>query len=251
MINTPAELERELLALSSVLQRRFKVSKLGYFGSFARNEQTAESDIDILIQTPEPRVKYQLKEELAERFGRKVDVVVEEKILAELRDSILEDVRFVQENQIVGAAFPKIGDARYMKKEKKRIDLYIKDIRDTIQKILRYVEEKTFFELIGDEMRLDAVIRCFAVIGEAAAKVPQTMREKYPEVPWTTMVGFRNIVVHEYENTDYTVMWDTIQNDLPDNLAKVEAVFAAETSPLFNERNSTERSSSFAPTEDD
>jgi uncharacterized protein with HEPN domain/predicted nucleotidyltransferase len=222
MINTPAELETKLIELSPILHDKFNVSKIGYFGSFARNEQTETSDIDLLIESPEPPDIWMLKEELAPLFGRSVDVVINGQVLPELQESIMEDVRFVEGSMIVGAPFPLPGDKRYMKQ--KQYGIYLKDILQSLKQIIQYVGNCTLDELLQDEMRRDAVERRFTVIGEAADKVPQYARDKYPEIPWAQMVGFRNIVVHHYDGISYNKMWETIQNNVPQNIADMERI---------------------------
>ena len=60
-----------------------------------------------------------------------------------------------------------------------------------------------------------AVIRAIEVIGEAARYVPESLRRAYPAVPWTRIVGTRNIVAHGYFGVDLKVVWDSVLEDLP------------------------------------
>lgn len=53
------------------------------------------------------------------------------------------------------------------------------------------------------------------IIGEAAGKIPDEIRSKYPEVQWRDMAGARNIVVHEYFGVMLDVIWKIIERDLP------------------------------------
>jgi len=55
---------------------------------------------------------------------------------------------------------------------------------------------------------VDAVIRNFAVIGEAAKHVPFSVRKKYSEVSWKRMVGMRDKVIHEFFRVDLRILWD-------------------------------------------
>ncbi|MDR3182598.1 MAG: DUF86 domain-containing protein [Planctomycetaceae bacterium] len=222
MIHTPAELESKLFELLPMLHTRFNVSKVGYFGSFARNQQTDTSDIDILVESPAEINKWILKDELSELFGRKVDVVINSQVLPELRDSIMEDIRYVAENEIVGAPFPQPGEKRFMKQ--KRYDIYLQDILKSLKQITAVTTDKDFETFIGDEVLVLAVERCFTIAGEAANKVPADAQQKHPEVPWRKMTDFRNVVVHEYDGIDYSKMWNIIKNDVPQVLACLEQV---------------------------
>jgi uncharacterized protein with HEPN domain len=64
-------------------------------------------------------------------------------------------------------------------------------------------------------MKIDAVVRNFEIIGEAANKISQEIKEKYPSVEWRKISDFRNILAHEYFGIDYEIMWDIIKNKLP------------------------------------
>jgi uncharacterized protein with HEPN domain/predicted nucleotidyltransferase len=226
-INTPFELESKLIELSPVLCEKYNISNIGYFGSFARNQQTDSSDIDILIDASDPKNYFDMSDELAEMFGREVQVVRKDLLIDEFRDSILEDVRFVDGDHIVGPPFPQPGDKRYMKE--KRYDVYLKEILENMLRIVEYVGTYEFEDILKDNRTLDAVNYCFSKIGEAAGKIPQHVREKYPNVPWTSMIQLRNIVVHDYNGVDYSKMWNTIKNDLPQNIIDFTYIVEQET----------------------
>lgn len=68
----------------------------------------------------------------------------------------------------------------------------------------------------------DQVIRCLTVIGEAARRTPDAVRSKYPQVPWTQMIGMRNRLAHEYDGIGPDTVWLTVQRDLPGILAELE-----------------------------
>ncbi len=66
-----------------------------------------------------------------------------------------------------------------------------------------------------DRKTQDAVVRNFEVIGEAANKLPKTFTEKYPNVDWSGMIGFRHKLIHDYFGVDYFIVWSIIQTHLP------------------------------------
>jgi uncharacterized protein with HEPN domain/predicted nucleotidyltransferase len=211
-----------LIELSPILHEKYNVSKIGYFGSFARNQQTVDSDIDILVEAANSDNLYILPDELSEIFGREVDVVEKDRILAELRDSILEDARFVDGSIIVGPSFPQPGEPRFMKQ--KRYDIYLQDILHCLRKIEGKTAGLNIESFVADEDICMIAAHCFTIIGEAAGKIPKNIREKYSEVPWASMIGLRNIVVHDYNGIDYIKMWNTIKNDIPQNIIEIERI---------------------------
>ena len=93
--------------------------------------------------------------------------------------------------------------------------IYIQDILEAIQRIDEYLKGVTFEEFSKDNKTIDAVVRNFAVIGEAAKSVPVSAKRKHPEIAWKRMSGMRDKVIHEYFGVDPRILWDTSKIDLP------------------------------------
>ena len=60
----------------------------------------------------------------------------------------------------------------------------------------------------------DAVLRRFAIIGEAAKQLPEDVRQQHPDISWKDIMGMRDILVHEYGGVQIETVWDTIAGDL-------------------------------------
>jgi len=58
----------------------------------------------------------------------------------------------------------------------------------------------------------------FVIIGETAGKLSTVVKEQYPEIPWTKIKSFRNLVAHNYFGVDAEEVWQIIHRDLPDLL---------------------------------
>jgi len=71
-------------------------------------------------------------------------------------------------------------------------------------------------QLFGDKMRYFAVIKNVEIIGEAANMLTLEFREIHKELPWRAITGMRNVIVHDYVNIHEDLLWDTIQNDIPE-----------------------------------
>jgi uncharacterized protein with HEPN domain len=91
----------------------------------------------------------------------------------------------------------------------------IEHILEAISKIQRYTAGWSEEAFASQEMAVDAVIRNFQVIGEAARHVPDDVQARYPEVPWSLMQGMRHILVHDYFAVKLDIVWRTVQQSLP------------------------------------
>jgi uncharacterized protein with HEPN domain len=91
----------------------------------------------------------------------------------------------------------------------------IEDIIEAATAIAGYVQGLSFEEFGRDRKTVDAVVRNLEVIGEAARHVPEEVRARFPELPWSDMADMRNVLIHEYFGVDLTILWKTASIDLP------------------------------------
>jgi uncharacterized protein with HEPN domain len=100
----------------------------------------------------------------------------------------------------------------------------VEDILAAIDKITEYargLDQQTF----SAELRtIEAVCFNFAIIGEAASKLPESITSGHPELPWRLMQDMRNFVVHSYWGINPDVLWDTIHRDLPPLVAPLRQI---------------------------
>lgn len=94
--------------------------------------------------------------------------------------------------------------------------LYLDDMVEAINRIDEYTKDISLQDFLGDKKTRDAVIKNFGVMGEAANNIPLELRNDYPDLPWQSMVGMRNKLVHEYFGIDLEVVWKTIKKHLPE-----------------------------------
>ena len=92
----------------------------------------------------------------------------------------------------------------------------IGDIREATARALRYANGLSKGQFEADDKTVDAVLRCLTVIGEAAKRIPESERSAYPEVPWRRITGLRDRVVHDYLGSDLNIVWEVLQEHLPE-----------------------------------
>ena len=92
--------------------------------------------------------------------------------------------------------------------------LRIEDMLEAVEKIQRYTVGMTFESFCDDGRTVDAVIRNFEVLGEAARHVDDEVANNAPDVAWAEIRGMRNLVMHAYFGVDLATVWKTVTDDL-------------------------------------
>lgn len=95
---------------------------------------------------------------------------------------------------------------------------------NSIEKIQKYTNQLSFEEFSNNDMIIDAVIRNFEIIGEAVKKIPDEIKKQYPDIEWKESAGFRDILIHDYFGIDLELVWETIQNNIPNFKKKIEDI---------------------------
>jgi uncharacterized protein with HEPN domain len=78
-----------------------------------------------------------------------------------------------------------------------------------------FVRGMKYEEFISDQKTIYAVVQALEIIGEAARKIPASVRNRHPEVPWKNMAGMRDKLIHEYFGVDLRIVWDAVKKDVP------------------------------------
>jgi uncharacterized protein with HEPN domain len=74
-------------------------------------------------------------------------------------------------------------------------------------------------------------VRALEIIGEATKRIPDDVRQRYPEVPWRAMAGIRDKLIHDYVSVNLEVVWKTVREDLPGLLQQLAKIAAEESRP--------------------
>jgi uncharacterized protein with HEPN domain len=89
----------------------------------------------------------------------------------------------------------------------------LRDIVDAIEAIEAY-SVSSYDEFLSDAKTQDAILYNLIIIGEAANQVSDEFQERHNTIPWSSMIGTRNIIVHGYDQVKLQIVWKILQRDL-------------------------------------
>jgi uncharacterized protein with HEPN domain len=92
---------------------------------------------------------------------------------------------------------------------------FLEDMAQYAEKGMHIIECLDYDAFQCNEEKVLAAIRVIEVIGEAAKKIPSSIRDSHPEVPWSGLARMRDKLIHVYFGVDTEVVWQTLQDDLP------------------------------------
>ena len=92
---------------------------------------------------------------------------------------------------------------------------YLQDIINAINDIESFTVNMTFADFTKDKKTINAVVRSIEIIGEATKKIPKSLKNEYPSIPWKKMAGIRDKMIHEYFGVDLESVYKTIREDIP------------------------------------
>ncbi|MGB3656039.1 MAG: DUF86 domain-containing protein [Rivularia sp. (in: cyanobacteria)] len=104
----------------------------------------------------------------------------------------------------------------------------IRDMVQAINSIQNRVTDLTFTDFQNDETIAKAVFYDFLIIGEAAINIPPEIQLRYPNIPWRVVADMRNVMAHEYFQVNQRIVWNTIENNLPELILQLEELIEGE-----------------------
>ncbi len=99
--------------------------------------------------------------------------------------------------------------------------LLLQDIEEACQDVATIVDRVDYEAFAASVEKVAAVERKVFVIGEAAARLPEEVRDEAPDVPWHLITGMRNILAHAYWQIDRRVLWDAATRSVPSLLGEI------------------------------
>lgn len=93
--------------------------------------------------------------------------------------------------------------------------LLLQDILLALNKIFKYCQDLDYESFSKDDKTIDAVLHNIQILGEAGNQIPKSFREENTKIEWDKMIRSRHILVHNYHEVDYEIIWRIIQDYLP------------------------------------
>ena len=83
-------------------------------------------------------------------------------------------------------------------------------------------------KFLDDWMQQAAIVRQLEIIGEATKRISEDFRNQHPQIPWHSMAGMRDMLIHEYDSVDYDEVWQTDRHDIPQLIVLLEPLASTE-----------------------
>ena len=106
----------------------------------------------------------------------------------------------------------------------RRWAIYVRDMIECCDRILRHTGGLDREMVFTTDLVRDATLWNIGVLGEAANRIPEAVREAHQEIPWRDMIDARNRIIHGYGDIDDDVLWDIISRDIPELLPGLRAL---------------------------
>lgn len=102
----------------------------------------------------------------------------------------------------------------------------LRDMLDHAREALDAARGRSRRDLDHDRMLQVFLIHMLQVIGKAASRMPTDFTQRRPQIPWSAMIGARNVIVHGYAQVDLDIVWRTLTEELPRSTGMVEQLSA-------------------------
>lgn len=105
----------------------------------------------------------------------------------------------------------------------------LRHMLDASREAQSFVDGRSRADLDGDRMLVLALLKDIEILGEAASKVGDLTKEKFPDIPWRHIIGMRNRLIHGYFDVNLDIVWTTVTGELSALVDELERIVARES----------------------
>ncbi len=211
--------------------RAHHIRWLALFGSVLRDDFTDDSDVDVLyaLEPGQTIERFAVAKELSGLVGgHEADFICIENLKWRIRDRVYVDTEALYGDPPEEVTIARANRSVYGHDMVKDENLYIGDMLDIARQAQRIVSGRTRADYDSNELFQLAILHLVQTIGEAATHVSRTTRDLHPGIPWSQVIGMRNVLVHRYDDVDDDVVWKTVTDDLAPLIAELERMLPPE-----------------------
>jgi uncharacterized protein with HEPN domain len=105
-------------------------------------------------------------------------------------------------------------------------EVYLEDILTAAEDAMSFTAGMSYEEFLEDKKTVFAVIRALEIIGEATKRISEDFKVRNPSLPWRTMAGMRDRLIHDYPKVDLSTVWGAVTQDLPKTIPQLRRLLS-------------------------
>jgi len=105
------------------------------------------------------------------------------------------------------------------------------DMLDAAKQVTEFAADLELEQLLADARSRYAIERALEIIGEAARRVSEETASQHSEIPWKGIIGFRNVLAHEYGAIDYRRLYTVVKRDVPVLIVSLDKILTSIENP--------------------
>jgi uncharacterized protein with HEPN domain len=105
---------------------------------------------------------------------------------------------------------------------------FLCDISEAVNRTTNYVNNVTYEKFVDDIKTQDAVVRNIEIIGEAAKNISNKIKDKYAIIPWKSLAGMRDKLIHQYFGVNIDIVWHVVKEELPEIIFQIDEIIEKE-----------------------